>query len=310
MWLQQCSIHSEVIDTDLCLLDFTPLFQDIQYNRFNYMLPPSVSAVEKNKVFGKATKKQAALERNNPVLKDWKLRNSEKWETFFMNKTNEGPDLSVRCKPCLKYHVKGLCYSNRIHQSSHLVLEKYDTMKTGKHIKKLRGKWFLGQGLSSDLPPLRVPPYKANMQSKLVGELVNQVGELYMKTDNNVSEFKKMKSYSEGVILPSNHDTKVSASNLKREISGKYLPTITSKSTKVNPPPLLRKWNYLVEIIRDDSASNKKTKKVKLSKSITQKEVIIPDNVQPKQATILPPITKGSQFPKPLVAVKISRDDI
>ena len=54
------------------------------------------------------------------------------------------------------------------------------------------------------------------MQSKSVGELVNQVKELYMKTDSNVLEYRKMKSYPEGVILPSNFDTKVSASNLKR----------------------------------------------------------------------------------------------
>ena len=73
-----------------------PLIQDIQYNCFNYMLPPSVLKVEKNPVFGKAPKKQADVEINNSVLKYWRLRNSEKWETVFMNKTNEGPYLSVR----------------------------------------------------------------------------------------------------------------------------------------------------------------------------------------------------------------------
>ena len=53
------------------------------------------------------------------------------------------------------------------------------------------------------------------MKSKSVGELVNQVGELYMKTDSNVLEFEKMKSSSEGEMLPSNYDTKVSSRNLK-----------------------------------------------------------------------------------------------
>ena len=53
-----------------------------------------------------------------------------------------------------------------------------------------------------------------------------------MKTSSNVLEFDTMKSYSEGVILPPNYDTKVSASNLKREIPGKYLSMTTSKSTK------------------------------------------------------------------------------
>ena len=58
-----------------------------------------------------------------------------------------------------------------------------------------------------------------------------------MKTYSDVSELENMKSYSEGVILPSEYDTKVSASNLKREISGKYLSTTTSKITKVTPSP-------------------------------------------------------------------------
>ena len=119
-----------------------------------------------------------------------------------------------------------------------------------------------------------------------------------------------MKSYSEGVILPSNYDTKLSASNLRREISGKYLSMTTSKSKKVKNPSLIRKQNNLLERIRYDSASKKKTKSVKWSKSITQKEVSIPNTVQPQQSTILPPISKGFTLPKQLVAVNMSIDDI
>ena len=131
-----------------------------------------------------------------------------------------------------------------------------------------------------------------------------------MKTYSDVSELENMKSYSEGVILPSEYDTKVSASNLKREISGKYLSTTTSKITKVTPPPLIHKQNDLVERIRDDSEIKKKKKSVKWSKIITQKEVSIPNTVQPQQEKILSPITKGSPLPKPLVTEKMSRDDI
>ena len=94
----------------------------------------------KSPVFGKAPKKQADVERKNSVLKDWKLHNFEKRETVFMNKTNEGPYLSVGCKPCLKYHVKGLYYSDCRHQSSHRVPENDYILKTGKHINQLRGK--------------------------------------------------------------------------------------------------------------------------------------------------------------------------
>ena len=45
------------------------------------MLPPSVSKLEKSPICGKAPKEQADVERNNSVLKYWKLRKSEKWET-------------------------------------------------------------------------------------------------------------------------------------------------------------------------------------------------------------------------------------
>ena len=76
-------------------------------------------------------------------------------------------------------------------------------------------------------------------------------------------------------MLPSNYDTKVSASNLKRAISGKYLSMTTSRSTKLKKIPLIRNQNDIVEIIRYDSSSKKKTKSVKWSKSITQKEVSI-----------------------------------
>ena len=73
---------------------------------------------------------------------------------------------------------------------------------------------------------------------------------------------------------------------------------------------MILKQNYLVERIRDDSAIKKKTKSVKWSKSITQKEVSIPNTVQPQQSTILPPISKGFTLPKQLVAVNMSIDDI
>ena len=82
LWLHQCSILSAVTDIYLCLVDFTPLIQDIQYNCLNYMLPPSVSKSEKSDVSGKAPKKQAEIEKNKSVLKDWKLRNSENGKQF------------------------------------------------------------------------------------------------------------------------------------------------------------------------------------------------------------------------------------
>ena len=69
------------------------------------------------------------------------------------------------------------------------MLEKCDIKKTGKHIKEFCGELFVGQILISALLSLRVPPDKVNMQSKSFRELVNQVGELYLKKGSNVSEF-------------------------------------------------------------------------------------------------------------------------
>lgn len=46
LWLKQCSVQSSVTETDLSLLDFNGLVQDIHFNSFNYILPPCIIQVK------------------------------------------------------------------------------------------------------------------------------------------------------------------------------------------------------------------------------------------------------------------------
>ena len=149
-WLRQCSMKDSVLDTDITLVEFSSLIADIQLNRFNYILPPSVTKVasksddiddsEKETIKLKKSKTAPVMVRNNDMNTDWKLRPSESWGTVFRNNTIGGPVLSKECKPCLKYHVKGVCYQDCVQKASHCVLIDNDKEITGDYIKQLRGE--------------------------------------------------------------------------------------------------------------------------------------------------------------------------
>ena len=141
IWLKQCSIQSTVIDTDLSLMDFSPMSQDIQLNRFNYILPPRVAKL--NQVEDKENplkKKKFESERNTNQVREWKLRPGESWDAIFQNETNDSPILSMCCKACLKFQVKGICYSDCKQIDSHKILQGDDKKKLDKYIKELRGE--------------------------------------------------------------------------------------------------------------------------------------------------------------------------
>jgi hypothetical protein len=141
--LKQCSAATSVVDTDLSLMDFTQTIQDIQLNRFNYILPPCVTKVTNEKEDSgtphKKTKK-FETEKNTNMVKEWKLRPTESWEEIFLNKTNDSPMLSMDCRACLKYQVKGICYSDCRHRASHTILRGEDKEKLSKFVKELRGE--------------------------------------------------------------------------------------------------------------------------------------------------------------------------
>ena len=148
LWLKQCGTNTSVTDTDHSLVDFSSLTSDIQLSRFNYVLPPSISKVSKLEAAehehtpDSKNKKKKVVEakRNLDMVQDWKLRPTETWDTVFKNKVKEAPILSIGCKPCLKYHVKGICYSDCMNKDSHCKLQGEDKEKISKFIKSLRGE--------------------------------------------------------------------------------------------------------------------------------------------------------------------------
>ena len=147
LWLKQCGTHTAVTDTDHSLVEFSSLTSDVQLSRFNYVLPPSVSKVSKNETDLESpnetrNKKKKVVEsrRNTEVEEEWKIRPTETWDTVFKNKVKEAPFLSIGCKPCLKYQVKGICYTDCINQASHCKLHGDDKVKVSKFIKGLRGE--------------------------------------------------------------------------------------------------------------------------------------------------------------------------
>ena len=83
-WLKQCSTQNSVTETDISLIEFSSLISDVQLNRFNYILPPSVTRVcsiekEEKKESEKTSKKSklASMVKNNKLFEEWKLRRSE-----------------------------------------------------------------------------------------------------------------------------------------------------------------------------------------------------------------------------------------
>ena len=150
-WLDQCSRADLVLDTNLELTHFSSIFHDIQLNKFFCNLPSNILKLQKdtNKPheFDSERKKKRSKSssqpeqvRNTSQYPDWRLRHSEKWDTLFKNKTRDGPMLSLNTRPCLKYQVKGLCYSDCPFKASHCTLTSEDRSKTDRFIKELRGE--------------------------------------------------------------------------------------------------------------------------------------------------------------------------
>ena len=147
-WLKQCSTKASIIDTDLTLIEFTSLLNDVQLNRFTYLLPPRIAKLtseQEGDDINKPKKREKTgntpvMVRNHDMDSDWKLRSNETWNTIFRNKSINGPTLSANCKPCLKYHVKGVCYEDCAHKESHCKLIGDDKAKAETFIKSLRGE--------------------------------------------------------------------------------------------------------------------------------------------------------------------------
>jgi hypothetical protein len=143
-WLKECSRAKFTSDTTLLLTNFGDIFQDIQLNRFYYKLPVSVKKISppSNQDDTCSNKKQKETKRhvNRNQEKEWKIRPSEQWESVFRHRSTDGPELSMGCRPCLKYHCKGACFDDCTNKDSHVNLKDSDKCKTDAFIKQLRGE--------------------------------------------------------------------------------------------------------------------------------------------------------------------------
>ena len=149
LWLQQCCRAQEVNDTNLNLVNFASIIEDIQLNKFVCDLPPSIKKLERELELDtdstnekrKKKKKVVKQVKNQDPNPAWKCRIDENWDTVFKNKTKDGPTLSFGSKGCfIKYHGKLICYDDCRWKDSHCTLIEEDEKKLDKFIKELRGE--------------------------------------------------------------------------------------------------------------------------------------------------------------------------
>jgi len=144
-WLNECMQAKTLMDTSIELISFTSILTDIQLNRFVCFLPSNIkkisSPVPESNDDVKPIVKKAKTDnqvKNNDMVSEWKLGRKENWNHVFQNKIKEGPKLSCGTYPCLKWHVKGVCYTDCAFRKSHSNLSGSDASKTTEFIKKLR----------------------------------------------------------------------------------------------------------------------------------------------------------------------------
>ena len=149
-WLEQCCRAESVDETNLELTNFASIFSDIQLNKFHCALPPTILQLKRDSPLDSILDNKEEQRKRNKINperclnadqnRSWKLRQSETWNNVFKNKTRDGPVLSCGSKPCIKYHVKGVCYSDCPHIGSHRSLSGDDKSKTEAFIKSIRGE--------------------------------------------------------------------------------------------------------------------------------------------------------------------------
>ena len=79
--------------------------------------------------------------RNESPVEEWKLRQGKKWDTVFRNKSGNAPQLSMGCKMCLKFWVKGICYDDCKNKALHVQqLTEGDRELGMAYINEFRGE--------------------------------------------------------------------------------------------------------------------------------------------------------------------------
>ena len=151
-WLSQCCREQSVSETSLGLVNFTNIIEKLQMNDFNCYLPINLrqiikeetsptkrSTTQENNKNKKRTKQDnVSTIKNENIKEEWRLKDGENWNQTFRHKSKDAPMLSVNCRTCLKYHVKGYCFQDCNFRNSHIKLNDEDAEKTDAYIRSLR----------------------------------------------------------------------------------------------------------------------------------------------------------------------------
>lgn len=124
-------------------MDFSSITIGIELNNFIYAIPSGVKNFKaKSEDENPKKKKKTGGKRveNDNMVKEWKLRPGEAFETIFKHKVKNGPTLSLGCKGCHKFHNKGYCFDDCMHAKSHCKLNKEDAKLFGNYCKVCRGE--------------------------------------------------------------------------------------------------------------------------------------------------------------------------
>ena len=145
-WLHECLAATTIRDTTIELVTFSDILTDIKLNKFNIFLPGNIKKLSKRSApneLNENRNKKNKLDnqvRNDDQVADWKMQPKESWNKTFKGKIKNGPMLSCGTYPCLKYHVKGICYDDCAFKKSHIRLVGDDEKKADTFIKKLRSE--------------------------------------------------------------------------------------------------------------------------------------------------------------------------
>ena len=140
--MNECSKVHFVTETNEQLINFDLIVNEIEMDRFFCNLPNNIKKLtsDNDKEMENPTKKlriEGQVKNMNQV-EAWKLRDNESWNNIFRGKTKDGPKLRDGSLPCLKYHVKGVCYGDCTYHKSHRKLEIEDFNKMDAFIERLR----------------------------------------------------------------------------------------------------------------------------------------------------------------------------
>ena len=147
-WLIECGRVQSVEQTSLELVDFMAIMTDLKLNRYYCDLPENIKHIVKDTTADQPVhqdKKRksndnsptATIVSNDETNKDWKLQENESWHNW-RHKTGKGPTLSCGAKPCLKFQVRGSCFSDCANRATHKKLKGNDHRLTDEFIKKTR----------------------------------------------------------------------------------------------------------------------------------------------------------------------------